>query len=206
MSKYELCWGGKYIKKKMNKDKFKKAKAEIEATIKKSPIVSDFTHANKTLQWLLVLKPDADEALQLAALAHDIERGVTGITDSNLKDMNSYDKRRGEHSERSADFSAEILKKHGFDEEFINRVVDFIKKHEIGGDEESNVLKDADSIAYFDYNIPGYLKRNGLEKARFKIKYMFERVSSPKAKEIIVNLNSKDPKTKRLVEEMLGTK
>ncbi len=34
----------------------------------------DPRHAENTLDWLLKLKPDADEALQIAALGHDIER------------------------------------------------------------------------------------------------------------------------------------
>jgi hypothetical protein len=51
-------------------------KRKIEEIIKKSPVSEDPIHSKNTLEWLLKLKPDADEALKIAALGHDIERAI----------------------------------------------------------------------------------------------------------------------------------
>ena len=51
---------------------------EIECIIKNSPIPTDPIHSKKTREWVLKLKPYASEELQIAALAHDIERGFRG--------------------------------------------------------------------------------------------------------------------------------
>ncbi len=34
--------------------------------------------------------------------------------------------------------------------------------HEVGGDLRSDLLKDADSLSYFDVNLPRYFERGGL--------------------------------------------
>ncbi len=65
---------------------------------------------------------------------------------------------------RSANFIADILQKHGYEQKIIDKVKHLVENHEFGGDEESNLLMNADSLAYFDYNIPFYLKRNGEER------------------------------------------
>lgn len=185
------------------KEKIIKVKDEIIGIIKESPISSDVEHAKRTLKWLLVLKPDADETLQVAAFSHDIDRGITKITNKDLKDMNDYEKDRQEHSKRSAKFMAELLEKTGFDSDFVQKVKILVEKHEVGGDEESDALRDADSIAYFDYNIPVYFQRNGGEKTRYKINYMFGRASE-KAKKIIKMLKFDDPLVQNLINEELN--
>ena len=54
--------------------KFDQVKTEVEAILANSPLDFEVVHSQLTLKRLLELKPDADEALQLAAIAHDIER------------------------------------------------------------------------------------------------------------------------------------
>ncbi len=182
-----------------------KVKEGITTIIKESPIASDVEHAERTLKWLLVLKPNADDALQVAAYGHDIDRGVTKITNKDLADMKDYDKDRKEHSERSARFLAELLVKNGLSSAFIQKVKALVEKHEVGGDEESDILRDADSIAYFDYNIPLYLQRNGEEKGRYKINYMYDRASEG-AKIIIKTLKFDDENIQKIVNEELNKK
>jgi hypothetical protein len=71
----------------MENGRFVDVKRDIEDIIRKSPLEWDLMHSDRVLFWLLKLKPDADEILRIAALAHDIERGVTGITEiTHLKD------------------------------------------------------------------------------------------------------------------------
>ena len=49
---------------------------EIEHILSHSRIPEDRLHAKNVKEWILRLKPDADWALQIAALAHDIERAL----------------------------------------------------------------------------------------------------------------------------------
>ncbi len=179
-----------------------KVKREIEKTLKNSPVPIDQIHSKSTLKWLLILKPNADRALQIAALGHDIDRGVSGITDKSLKDMKNYEQKRIEHSIRSAKVMSDLLKKHNFDKEFIDRVYCLVERHETGGDEDSDILRDADSIAFFEYNIPTYFERNGKEKTFHKIRYMFYRVSD-RAKNIIKKIKYQDKEINDLVKETL---
>jgi len=56
-------------------------KDEIESILPKSPIEFDLTHGRLVLKWVLILKPEADDAFKIAALSHDIDRAITGITE-----------------------------------------------------------------------------------------------------------------------------
>lgn len=176
-------------------------KKEILNVLKKSPLDFETTHAQLVHKWVLILKPEADEALQIAALSHDIDRAITGITEKDLKDFSKIDEFKKEHAERSAQFISEILKKHNYSDTAINKVKLLVTKHEVGGNEEQNILRDADSLAYFEYNIPSYLKRNGQERTKEKIKFMFERMS-PKAKEIVKDLKFVNPEIKKMVDKL----
>src|SRR3989338_2191134 len=130
-------------------------KQEILDTLKNSPLDFEATHAQLVHKWVLILKPDADESLQIAALSHDIDRAISGISE-----------------------------KHKYPKTVIQKVKLLVEGHEVGGNEEINILRDADSIAYFEYKIPSYMKRNGYERTKEKIRWMFVRMS-PEAKVMI---------------------
>ncbi|MBL1276993.1 MAG: hypothetical protein COB30_012985 [Ectothiorhodospiraceae bacterium] len=52
----------------------------------------DSRHADNTLKWLSHLQPGAGEALQLAALAHDIDRAIeeTTVKRADFDDYNAF--------------------------------------------------------------------------------------------------------------------
>lgn len=177
-------------------------KKEIELILPKSPLDFELIHAQLVLKWVLKLKPDADEALKIAALAHDIDRAITGITEKDLSDYSKINEFKKEHSIRSANFIAELLAKHEYQEETIKKVKGLVEKHEVGGDSESDILMNADSLAYFEYNIPSYLKRNGEERTKEKIKFMFSRLSD-EAKKLVEQINFSNPQIANLVKESL---
>lgn len=156
---------------------------EIEDVIAKSPTTTDPAHSGAARKWVFKLKPDADKAMEIAALAHDIDRGYTGKTDVSKEDFSNYEELKIQHSKRSAEIVCKILKKHDFDEKFVERVKHLVECHEFGGDEDCDVLMDADSLAYFEANFEFYFEKFGEDKTRNKIKFMFGRMSE-KAKEI----------------------
>jgi hypothetical protein len=67
-----------------------------------SSVPEDRRHAENTLDWLLMLKPDADEALQIAALGHDIERALEARKVKRA-DFPDYDRFKAAHARNSAE-------------------------------------------------------------------------------------------------------
>ena len=186
------------------KEKFQeKMKAEILQILKKSPIENDPVHAQLVLKWVLKLKPDADEALQISALAHDIDRAMTGITEKDLKDYSKIDDFKKEHAKRSAQFISEILRQHNYSESVIGKVAKLVENHEVGGDEETNILRDSDSISYFEGNIPTYLKRNGRDRTKEKIQFMYKRIPE-NIKTLVDELFFEDKEVEALIKEAIS--
>lgn len=181
---------------------FNLLRKEVETILPKSPLDFELIHSGLVLKWVLKLKPDADEALKIAALAHDIDRAITGITEKDLMDYSKINEFKKEHAIRSAKFIGGIMKKYGYPEETIAKVKHLVENHESGGDEESNILMNADSLAYFDYNIPSYLKRNGEERAKEKIRFMYNRLS-PEAQKLLTKIEFSNPEIDKLVKESL---
>ncbi len=178
-------------------------KKEIKGILVKSPLVFDPIHSELTLKWVLKLKPDADEALKIAALAHDIERSITGITEKDLKDFSKIHEFKKEHAIRSAKITTDLMKKQDYDKGTLEKVRSLIEAHEEGGDEEETILMEADSLAYFDYNIPHYFKRYGRERTKEKIQFMYKRVSD-KARELVKQIKFKDKKIEELFKEAIS--
>ena len=82
----------------------------------------------------------------------------------------------------------EFLQQQGAPPQLISRVAELIAYHEVGGDAEQNVLKDADSISFLEIQAEHFLTSKladtSWEEVRDKIKWMFDRISSPVAKEL----------------------
>ncbi len=147
-------------------------------------------HFERTIFWLLQLKPEADVAEQIAAYAHDIQRALAGAanqkrienSDNGFKDPDYL----AEHQNTGADVIRKFLTEQQASPELAEKVAHLISKHEIGGDSEQNLLKDADSISYFDCNALGFATKYapimGVAKVKAKFDWMFDRITAPKAK------------------------
>lgn len=153
-------------------------KKRIRSTIARSSVPEDPKHAENTLMWLLKLKPDADEALQIAALGHDIERAIEERK-VRREDFSDYDAFKAAHAENGAVILREIMKScEVSDPDLIDEVCRLVLCHEVGGDPRADLLKDADSISFFDVNLLLYFERNGPEETKRRILWGFQRLSS----------------------------
>lgn len=147
-------------------------------------------HFERTVFWLRKLKPKADEALLIAAIAHDIERAYSkpDIVKKREEGLNSKNFLQL-HQKRGAQIIENFLKREGVDSKLINRVKKLVEKHEEGGNNDQNLLKDADSISFFENNINSFLTKGiaelGKEKIKEKFDWMYERITSPQAKETV---------------------
>jgi len=162
--------------------KFDKA---VKIILEKLSDLGERTHSENTRDWLFKLTEKPSEETQLAALAHDIDRSIEPKIVQ--RKTESYQDYKVRHSERSSQLIGQILREIGFEENFVFRVMSLVKFHEVGGDEETNLLQDADSISYFDKNLEEYAARNTKEKTMSKVKLMYDRCSA-RAKKYIDGL------------------
>jgi len=162
---------------------FESIESEIERIISKSGVPEDPIHSKNTREWVLKLKPEADMALQIAALGHDIERSLKGrkTRRQNYADYNEFKKA---HSRKSAKVLYEILLKYDLNQTIIDKINKLVICHEFGGNPEADTLKDADSISYFDVNLPFYFQRNSEMETIFRMTWGYQRLS-PNAKSIV---------------------
>lgn len=182
---------------------YKKLEKEIEKIIAKSPVKTESVHSKATKKWLLKLKPDADEALQIAALAHDIERAFNIRESASPEDFSRYVAIKAKHAKKSAKIIGDLLKKHGFNAVFIRRVKHLIELHEIGGDADSDLLRDSDSLSFFGDNIENYFEIFGEEKTKCKIKFMYNRISE-RAKRIVKKFKYKNPELNNIFKQTVS--
>ncbi len=172
-------------------------KKEIEAVIAASPVPEDPIHSKNTLEWLLRLKPDADEALKLAALGHDIGRAMEERK-VRCVDFGNFDEFKAAHARNSADILGEVMVNCGVEGGMAEEVCHLVRLHEVGGDPRSDLLKDADGISYFDVNLPLYFERNGWDETKRRSVWGFRRLSE-RMKKIVVGMTYEKEELNRLL-------
>lgn len=179
-------------------NKFDFVHEDIKTITKNAADKTEYDHLYSVWQWVLKLKPDADIALQLAALGHDIDRSIEDRR-KRREDFAIYDEYKKEHALLSAKIMCEILQKHGFDEATIAKVKKLIENHEVGGEGDVEVLKEADSITYFN-SLSHYRQMHTPEQTIDKIKFMYNRLND-KAKSMVNQIDFKDAELTKLFKE-----
>lgn len=149
-------------------------------------------HFEETVKWIKKLKPNANNALLIAGYAHDIERAVLKDTvpmksyqeGLSLIDNNYLEK----HQKDSAKVISSFLKNQQTSKDLVERVFYLVSHHEIGGDEDANTLKDADSLSYFEVNAERHVKWVHMnitkEQIREKMDWMYNRITLKEAKDL----------------------
>ncbi len=178
-------------------DKINLVKRKIEEVIKGSSVPEDPIHSKNTLEWLLKLMPDAGESLKIAALGHDIERAIEKRK-VRRQDYKDYDAFKDVHALNSANVLTEIMKACDIDKKMIDEVFFLIRHHETGGTDQVDILKDADSISYFDVNLPLYFIRNNLKETKRRCLWGYKRLSD-QGKKIVAELNYQNKEIKSLL-------
>ena len=177
------------------------AKQRIREIIAGSRVPEDPIHAENTLEWLLKLDPAADQALQIAAFAHDIERAVE-TRKVRRADFNDYDAFKEAHAHNGAAILREILNRCGVAKSVADEACRLVTLHEVGGDPRSDLLKDADSISYFEVNMPMYYQREGWEETRRRCSWGYRRLSV-RMKKIARRITYNDQALTRLLKEAI---
>jgi len=164
---------------------YDKAEKFVIDTLEKADNQKDIVHAKRVVYWVKQLKPEADEALLVAAVAHDIERAIYGDWKKGSDDPEVL--RR--HQDLSAREIEKFLQTEKVDQAFIERVKELVAHHEGGGDADQNVLCDADCLSFFEDKAVRRVKKwkeqgKTKEEMHKNMNFYFSRIISQEAKEI----------------------
>ncbi|MCH7639770.1 MAG: DUF4202 family protein [Bacteroidetes bacterium] len=181
---------------------FKNIESEIERIISKSEIPEDSEHSKNTRAWILRLKPEADMALQIAGLGHDIERSIKELK-INRENYTCYDDFKMAHARNSAKVLRELLAQYDLVKIIRDKVVNLVTHHEFGGSPEANILKEADSISYFDVNVQFYFQRNSKSETAFRIMWGYQRLSD-EGKAIVRDFSYDDIELETLIRDVVS--
>jgi hypothetical protein len=110
-----------------------------------------YQHSLDTWQWVLRLNPDAELAVQVAALFHEVEGPLF----------------EGATPARSADMTRELLADLGVESSTRDRVCRLLTRHERASEEaERELLDEADTLSFFSLHTSDFLRCFGTEHAR----------------------------------------
>ncbi len=103
----------------------------------------------------------------------------------------------------SADILWEILDKCRVDKGVGEEICRLVRAHETGGDERSDLLKNADSLSYFDVNLPFYMERHSWEETKWRSMWGFKRLS-PESQALLKGFRPKNGRLYDLIQELVG--
>ena len=188
----------------MAADPIEKVKNEINKVIVESPFPEEPFHSVNTLEWVLKLNPEADIALQIAAIGHDIEQAF-GDKRIHTTEYETYDEYKQAHALNSAEILAEMMEKCGVEQELVDNVARLVAHHEVGGDEREELLKNADTISFFHVSLPLYFDRKGPVVTSKRCVWGYKKLSE-NLRKYVAEIDYIDPELKKLVKETLGLK
>ncbi len=186
----------------MASDSVDKLKKKIDELVVQSPYPEEPFHSINTLEWLLMLYPEADIALQVAALGHDIERAVPERKISAAK-FKTYDEYMNAHAQNSADILLEIMQECGIDQELADEIACLVSRHETGGGERLDLLVNADVLSFFQVCLPLYFDRKGPEITKRRMVWGYKKLSQENRKKV-GEIELLDEELKVLEEETIG--
>ncbi len=182
-------------------DAIERAKRRILEVIAGSEVPEDFPHAKDTLSWVLRLDPSAGPALQLAALGHDIDRAVRERKVSR-SDYQDYDAFKAAHARNGAAILLEILESCGVASSIAEEAGRLVTLHEVGGIPQADLLRDADSISYFNVNLPLYFQREGWQETKRRSVWGYLRLS-PAMRRVARSLTYEQDELNRLLHQAI---
>lgn len=109
----------------------------------------ELAHAEMVSAWVRRLRPDASEALLLAARAHHLRRWAVPRS-SYPEGRAGYLRWRRDLHERHAAEAAEILRAVGYDDDTVARVGEIIRKRNLAADPEVQALEDALCLVFLE--------------------------------------------------------
>jgi len=92
----------------------------------------------------------------------------------------------------------EIMNKCTLDGKMVKDIGEMVRYHEIGGNKKTNLLQNADTLSFFDVNLPFYYTRNDREETKRRCFWGLKRLS-PDSHHIVSEFKYKDKDIEVLV-------
>lgn len=142
------------------------------------PLVrADYQHALDTWQWVLRLEPEADLAVQVAALFHDVERLLSEADVRVEHKAEDYQLFKDAHAALGAELTCSLLGELAVDGATCERVRWLVTQHERPGEDSAlALLNDADALSFFSLNSSGFIRYFSPEHSRRKVAYTLARL------------------------------
>lgn len=141
-------------------------------------------------KWIKVTYPQADDALIIAAVGHDIERAFPleeGEVKPEKKNWDDPDYLAW-HGKRSARYLGSFLTNNGADPKLVEKVMNLVATHNVGGNEEKDALRDADSISFLQNNADIFIdsleQGKTVDQIHDKFDIMYGRIGSQENKKL----------------------
>lgn len=176
--------------------RFDRAIAAIDATNAADPnevVVrgrsgpKEVLHAELVTAWVMQLRPDAGEALLLAARAHHLERWVIPRASYPAGRAGYLRWRRALH-DLHAERTATILRGAGYDDDTIGRVADLVRKRDLAHDADTQTLEDALCLVFVETQLDELAARLAPDKLSGVLAKTLRKMS-PRAIELAAELH-----------------
>ncbi len=177
-------------------------KRTINEVILQSPFPEEPFHSLNTLEWVLKLRPEADDAMRVAALGHDIERAFEEKR-VQTGDFDTYEEYKQAHALNSAQILTQIMEAAGVSQDVVDDVAHLVAHHEMGGDEREETLKNADTLSFFHVCLPLYFDRKGEELTRKRCVWGYSKLP-PDLRREVENMEVMDDGLRGIIDDCLG--
>jgi hypothetical protein len=140
------------------------------------PLPRELLYARRLTDWVLRLRPDASEALRLAARCQHLRRWESP-RDRYPLDRAGYLRWRADLKKFHAEQSGAILREIGYDEALIRRVQALNLKKDLGKDPDCQVLEDALCLVFLQYQFADLAAKTDDEKMINALKKSWAKMS-----------------------------
>ena len=152
--------------------------------------------ARKVYAWVERLNPSAPEDIRLAARSHTLRRWEIPRNRYRM-DIGGYHQWRGATAAHAADAAAEILKRVGYPDVIVREVKRIIAGHRHPSDPDTQLLEDADVLAFLEIKLDDYLVRWDETKVQRILEGTWSKMS-PAARGMALNMPL-DSRVKKLI-------
>jgi hypothetical protein len=161
----------------------------------------ELLYSSRMYEKLMHFCPEASEEVQIASKAQHICRWKVP-RESYPMDRVGYLRWREELKKFHASTTAEILKKAGYDSDFIGRVSFLIEKKLLKKDAETQLLEDVICLVFLEYYLDPFVEKHDDEKLQNIIKKTWDKMSE-KGHEEALKINYSE-KNLNLIKASLG--
>lgn len=161
----------------------------------------ELLYSDRMYERLMTFEPNASEEVQIAAKAQHICRWKVA-RESYPMDRVGYLKWREDLKKFHAKTTAEILKKAGYEDEFIARVSFLIEKKLLKKDEETQLLEDVICLVFLEFYLDPFVHKHDTEKLKNIILKTWNKMSDKGHQEALKIGYS--PENLQLIKDALG--